>query len=225
MKLLAIETATDACSVAILDGDCLLERFQWAQREQTRLILPMVQALLSEAGFQLSQMDVLAFGKGPGAFTGVRVATSVIQGLAFAADRPVVGISCLAACAQDALQHAPEGRILVAFDARMNEIYLGIYQQDANSGLVRPVIDDCLLSPHALPPMPEDVVVAAGAAGPHQGTLAASFPGMVWLADCVPRASAVARLAVAEYAAGGAVAPAQAQPLYLRNQVIQGAVR
>ncbi len=136
-----------------------------------------------------------------------------------------MGVSCLAACAQDALKHAPKGKILVAFDARMNEIYLGIYEQDEVSGLVRPVIKDCLVSPDRLPVMPEGITVAVGAAGPHQQILEAALGDLVWSVDDAPRASAVARLAAADYRGGAAVSAAQAQPLYLRNQVTQGAVR
>src|SRR5690554_2590516 len=108
MKILAIETATEACSAALLIDDAILERYELAPQRHNRLILPMIESLLAEAGIKISQVDAVAFGRGPGSFTGVRIAAGVAQGIAFGADLPVVPVSTLAALAQDALTEASE---------------------------------------------------------------------------------------------------------------------
>ena len=134
MKILALETSTHACSAALIDGIqsdySTIERFQIAPRMHTQLILPMIDSVLDEAGLDIKQVDVLAFGRGPGAFTGVRVGTGVIQALSYGADIPVAQISSLAALAQYAYQSQPEQiqKVLLANDARMNEIYFSAYQ-------------------------------------------------------------------------------------------------
>ncbi len=128
MKLLAIDTSTDACSAALwLNGE-VRQRYQVAPREHGQLILPMIESLLAEAGLALTQLDTLAFGRGPGGFTGVRIANSVIQGLAFGADLPVVPISSLAALAQGAYTEMGTPQILAAIDARIGEVYWGAYR-------------------------------------------------------------------------------------------------
>ena len=133
-KLLAIDTSTEACSAALGIGGDVRERYEFAPRQHAELILPMVDALLAEGQIKLKDLDGLAFGRGPGAFTGVRIATGVIQGLAFGAGLPVVPVSSLAALAQGA---APgHSSIMSAFDARMGEVYWGAFAVD-KQGLVR----------------------------------------------------------------------------------------
>ena len=128
MNILAIDTATEACSVALLiDGACQ-EIFEIIPRQHTERVLPMVDALLKEADLTLSQIDSLAFNCGPGSFTGVRVGTSVTQGLAFSNDLPVIPVSSLAALAQFAFRMENKEKVLSAIDARMNEVYWGCYQ-------------------------------------------------------------------------------------------------
>ena len=101
MKLLAVETSTEACSAALYIDGIVNERFELAPKEHTKLILPMIDSLMSDAGLKPQQLDALAFSCGPGSFTGVRIATGVIQGIALGADLPVVPVSTLAAIAQD----------------------------------------------------------------------------------------------------------------------------
>ena len=127
MKILALDTSTEACSAALLIDTEIHQRYEVAPREHGALILPMIETLLSEAGCAPTQLDALAFGRGPGAFVGVRIATGVAQGIAFAADLPVIPVSSLAAMAQS-VEH---GNVYSAIDARMNEVYWGAYRKYA----------------------------------------------------------------------------------------------
>ena len=128
MKILAIETSTEACSAALgIDNSCIY-RHQIAPRKHTELILPMIDSLLNEANIKLNSLDAIAFGRGPGAFTGVRIAISVTQGLAYPYDIPVIPISTLAILAQQFSNKYD--CIAASFDARMKEIYWGLYRKN-----------------------------------------------------------------------------------------------
>ena len=131
MKILAIDTATEACSVALLANGSCQEIFEVIPRQHTERVLPMVDELLKKSDLSLSQLDALAFNCGPGSFTGVRVATSVTQGLAFSHDIPVIPVSSLAALAQLAYRIEKKEKVLSAIDARMNEMYWGCYKLEA----------------------------------------------------------------------------------------------
>ncbi|MDF1583157.1 MAG: tRNA (adenosine(37)-N6)-threonylcarbamoyltransferase complex dimerization subunit type 1 TsaB [Methyloprofundus sp.] len=131
MKILAIDTATEACSAALYIEGEIQERFVIAPREHAKLLLPMIDSLMAEADLRPQQLDAIAFGCGPGSFTGVRIATGVMQGIAYGADLPVVPVSTLAAISQACLQKTSYDTIFTAVDARMNEIYWAVYQRDA----------------------------------------------------------------------------------------------
>lgn len=136
MKLLALDTATEACSAAIyIDGETY-SRYELAPRQHAELILPMVDSLFTETGIRLQELDAIAYGCGPGAFTGVRIATGVAQGLGFASDRPLIPVSTLAALAWEVRELAP--LILPAIDARMNEIYCALYRTKPEFELLQP---------------------------------------------------------------------------------------
>lgn len=221
MNILALETASDACSAALaLDGE-ILERFKVAPRGHSQLILPMVDELLAEAGISLADVDALAFGRGPGAFTGVRIAVGVAQGIAFAADLPVVPVSTLAALAQG----SEHDQVLVAVDARMDEIYYGAYKRNAN-GLVELCSQEQVLAPGQLS-LPEPSSALGDWFGVGSGW--ASFEDELrarcgdslggWDGQALPHASEIARLGAAGFAAGQAVAAEQALPVYLRDEV------
>ena len=146
MKLLAIETAAEACSAALyMDGDISL-RYELQPRKQSQLIMPMLDDLLNDAGMKPAQLDAVAFGCGPGSFTGVRIAAGVAQGVAFGADLPVVRVSTLAALAQGHYRNSGYTKVLSAFDARMQEIYWGCYQLQ-NTGLMGALFPDEISSP------------------------------------------------------------------------------
>jgi tRNA threonylcarbamoyladenosine biosynthesis protein TsaB len=224
VKLLALETATDSCSVALWDNGRIEERFEAAERRQTERVLPMMDELLAAAGWRLKDLDAIAFGHGPGAFTGVRVAVSVAQGLGFAADLPLIGISTLAACAHGAALLHGDGDWLIGFDARMNELYLGGYRVRADR--LQVLLPDCLAAPAALPSLPAGDWRGGGSGAMHLQAMRSSWPLLRdWHSDLLPHAASVAALAAVEHAAGNAVTAEQAQPVYLRDRVIQGAIR
>lgn len=232
MNLLALETATEACSVALLritaDGRReVVARRRHAPRQQTELILPMVDEVLAEAGLALNALDALAYSRGPGAFTGVRIAAAVTQGLALGADLPVVPVSSLQALAQGAARLRGAEAVLASFDARMQEIYAGVFRQDA-SGLMQPLADEVACRPEAVPEalrtawttLGEAVRVGAGSGWATYGTLlAATLPVGAQAGDLEPDAEDVATLALPLLRAGGAVAPEFALPVYLRDDV------
>jgi tRNA threonylcarbamoyladenosine biosynthesis protein TsaB len=128
-KILAVDTSTENCSVALMMGDEIISRCEYAPREHTTKILPMVDTVLAEGGVKLTQLDALAFGRGPGSFTGVRIGIGIAQGLAFGADLPMVGISTLMTMAQGTYRTHQSEQVLTAIDARMGEIYWGQYRR------------------------------------------------------------------------------------------------
>lgn len=224
MKILAIETATQACSVALLNNNNCQEKFKLAPRQQASLILPMIDALLSQAGLTIAQLDLLAFGQGPGSFTGVRIAASVIQGMAFATDLPIVGISTLHALAQGAFRVHGVHSVLTAIDARQQEVYWGAYCLDDTAHRMVKQISDCVMAPSQAkcPSMRTWYGVGDGwqvyrdalvnQVGPH---VKAIYP------EQYPHAQDIATLAKAEFKTGQVLSATQALPVYLRDQVTQ----
>jgi tRNA threonylcarbamoyladenosine biosynthesis protein TsaB len=221
MKLLAVETATEACSAALYLDGVTSERFALAPKHHTRLILPMIDELMSEAGLSASQLDALAFGCGPGSFTGIRIATGVIQGIALGADLPVVRVSTLAAMAQDYFDRTDGSLAFVAMDARMAEIFWGVYQRDANGFAVLSGEETVTAAESVI--YPESVVgVGIGSAwGIYAEPLTSRLAGRVshYEIDNLPRAALIARLGVHGFNQGLAVPVEQAMPVYLRDKV------
>lgn len=218
MKILAIETSTDGCSVALWRSDApLAELFELAPRRQTERILPMVEQLLTEQRIAPSEITGIAVGQGPGAFTGVRIAISVAQGLAYGLAVPVVPVSSLAASALGAVNEGAQGKVLVAQDARMQEVYWGLYA--AEEGLVHPLQPDQLVPVAALPQLPQAVTCAVGSAQLEYPEAVAALQIERWFAPSYPKASAVARLAVPVFAAGQAIPAEQLEPVYLRQNI------
>ncbi|HET7588287.1 MAG TPA: tRNA (adenosine(37)-N6)-threonylcarbamoyltransferase complex dimerization subunit type 1 TsaB [Gammaproteobacteria bacterium] len=220
MKLLAIDTATEHCSVALyLDGS-ISERAAREPRAHADNVLPFVSELLAEAGLSLQQLDGIAFGRGPGGFTGLRVAASVTQGLAFGADLPVAGISDLAALAWAAHDRHGWPDVAAALDARMGEIYYGLYRVSGN-GIG--VIQEDALSPPDQVTLPEDRWYAAGPGWPaHRDALPAAVrEALEETDDAPPQARAIAALGAIELTAGRGMTPEHAVPIYLRDKVAE----
>jgi tRNA threonylcarbamoyladenosine biosynthesis protein TsaB len=219
-RLLALDTATENCSAALwVDGDLSL-RAHLSTRDHASLLLGMVDELLNEAGLRLDALDCLAFGRGPGGFTGVRIATSVVQGLALGAALPVVPVSDLEALAWRAWQRHGWQQVLVAMDARMGELYTLDCRFDA-AGALRSVGRERLLAPAALG-LPEGSWAGAGPGwAAHAEALAPLRERLYGLdAAIFPDAGAVASLAIARLRAGHAAVDAGgAEPVYLRDSV------
>jgi tRNA threonylcarbamoyladenosine biosynthesis protein TsaB len=216
MKLLAFETSTEACSVALwLDG-AVHERFELAPRRHAELALPWAEQLLARAGVAKSQLDAIAVGRGPGAFTGVRLGVAIAQGIALALDRPVVPVSTLAALAWPAAGE----RILAAIDARMGEVYLAAFQRQGDG--LRLLQPEAVARPDAAALPEGDGWHGVGTGfGAVEGTLPARLGARLASvdADALPHAGDVARLAAMAFARGEAVAPERLEPAYLRDKV------
>ncbi len=221
MKLLAIDTATEACSAALwLDGE-IVSRHELAPRRHTELILPMVDAVLQSASLQLETLDALAFGRGPGSFTGVRIAAACIQGLAWAARLPVVPVSTLAAIAQATIEMQQAEAVACAMDARMGEVYWGCYIRDA-AGFATLHGKEMVVPPDAIPVPGARTWHAAGTGWDIYRETLLAHCGMEPVAfndHCLPDARYIATLAAEAYRLGLAVRPEEALPVYLRNKV------
>jgi tRNA threonylcarbamoyladenosine biosynthesis protein TsaB len=217
VNLLAVETSTELCSVALLRGDQLFVEEALAENRHSELLVPMVRKALERAHLEPGRMDAFAFGQGPGSFTGIRIACGIVQGLAFAAGRPVVPVPSLVALAEQ----SNESRVVAALDARMGEAYLAAYARNGDDW--DEVIAPRLVDAAAVPDLPARGWTATGN----------GFVRLPWLREAyrervemrldgdLPRAGAVARLAARRFVRGGAVAPEHAAPLYLRDKVAQ----
>ena len=227
MKLLALDTATEALSVSLLVGERRIDRYVEIERGHAEQLLPMIESVLAEAGLALGSLDALAFGRGPGGFTGVRLAASVAQGLAFGAGLGVVPISDLAAVAWRVARIEPGvQRVLVANDARMREVYWAEFE--------------------SAPPLLS--MLGTEQVGPSSAVLPLAVAGQRWAAagrglrawpelaercraagaavhpDLLPRASEILELARPLVSAGQILDPAQALPVYVRDRVAEPAL-
>ena len=232
MKILAIETATEACSAALLSGDKIISRFQLAPREHTKLILPMMDEVLEEAGIDVNELDAVAFSQGPGAFTGLRIAAGVAQGVALSVNKPVIPVSTLAAIALQALLLESSAEVIIsALDARMGEVYWAVYKvKDATVELV----DKENVS------KPEDMLQAINI----YHTKSVILAGIGWDAyqeslfqqdkmpeNChyikqqYPKAEHVVTLAKQLFIDAQTVTAENAQPVYIRNKVAEKSVK
>ena len=218
MNLLAIETATETVSVALeLNGE-VRERYLHAPRQHAELLLPWVKELLAQAGVGFSALDAIAFSRGPGSFTSLRIGIGVVQGLAWASDLPVVPVSSLAATAQTA---ANEGikTALVALDARMNEVFTGTFEANSN-GIMVPVDVEKVCGPQDVSVYADSETTGVGIGFERYAVLAKLSEQLVGIrADIWPRASSVLRLAQNWLLDNEALPAEQAQPVYLRDNV------
>jgi len=215
--LLAIETSSELASCALLAGELVTTRESSGVRTHSQSILPMVQALLADAGIKLADVDAIAFGAGPGSFTGVRTACGITQGLAFGANLPVVPLVTLDAMALACRERTGASEILVLLDARMGEVYWAQYRY---AGGWHTVVAPALCAPEAVAPVPAAGLVACGnGLTAYPQAFAASSFAIGALPDILPHARELVRLGALAFAAGQAVDAAAAQPLYLRNKI------
>ncbi|MEQ1813098.1 MAG: tRNA (adenosine(37)-N6)-threonylcarbamoyltransferase complex dimerization subunit type 1 TsaB [Candidatus Nitrotoga sp.] len=221
MQLLALETSTEYCSVAVYQNGDLQSQSELAGQRHSELLLEMITRVMNEAGLKLSQLDGIAFGAGPGSFTGVRIACGVAQGLALGADLPVLGV-----CTLQAVAHvAGRDKVIATIDARMNEVYFAAYQ--IQSGENKPCEWTTVCEPVlSLPQGTSDVAgsdwFGAGSGFLSHGVALRARYGMQLTgvdATIIPQASAIAQLAAPLFAAGQGQDAALALPLYLRDKV------
>lgn len=216
MKLLALDTSTEFCSAALyLDGETV-ERGELAGQKHSQLVLGMVDALLRERSVVLTDLDGIAYGEGPGSFTGLRIGCGVVQGLAFGANLPVVGVGTLLAMAEG----AGSNRVIACLDARMNEIYLAAYEKEGDAW--RAVVDPTVCAAAHAPELQGEGWTGCGSGfracrdalqARYRHKLERVEPG------AYPHAADIARLAVPRFAAGEALPAERAAPVYVRNKV------
>jgi tRNA threonylcarbamoyladenosine biosynthesis protein TsaB len=219
-SLLAIDTATEQCSVALLHNGVELQRGVQTPRGHADLVLPMVQELMAEAGLGFTQLDAIAFGRGPGGFTGVRIAIGVAQGLAYAADLPLVPVSNLAAVAQQAVGSvAMGGQLLICMDARMGEVYSGLFVVSEN-GLVIAASAEQVCAPETVDIPVQSLAMGLGTGFRAYPVLSMRYAEINLRGDALPHASHIVRLAERDLRAGLTVSAADAVPVYLRDQVV-----
>ena len=215
MNLLAVETSTELCSVALLRGAELFVDEALAENRHSELLVPMLRRVLERARLEAAQLDGFAFGQGPGSFTGIRIACGIVQGLAFGAGRPVVPVPSLLALAEQ----SNEAHVVAALDARMGEAYVAAYARGGDDW--DEVLAPRLVEAGSAPPLP----------GPRWAATGSGFDRHAWLREAyresiemryegdLPRAGSIARIAARRFARGAAVAAEQAAPLYLRDKV------
>ncbi|MCK6787343.1 tRNA (adenosine(37)-N6)-threonylcarbamoyltransferase complex dimerization subunit type 1 TsaB [Enterobacter roggenkampii] len=222
MRILAIDTATEACSVALLNNDAVTAHFEECPREHTQRILPLVKEILTRSDTSLTDLDALAFGRGPGSFTGVRIGIGIAQGLALGAELPMIGVSTLATMAQGAWRMTGATRVLAAIDARMGEVYWAEYTRD-EQGVWHGEETEAVLKPEAV----TERLKQLSGEWATVGTGWPAWPDMasgtgVTLIDgnmLLPAAEDMLPIACQLFAAGKTVAVEHAEPVYLRNTV------
>jgi tRNA threonylcarbamoyladenosine biosynthesis protein TsaB len=215
LKILAIETSTELCSAALLKDDLLFVEEAVAPNQHAERLAPMVRKVLARAGLAVGGLDAIAFGQGPGSFTGLRIACGMAQGLAMGSGLRVIPVPSLMALAEQ----ANASRVVAAFDARMGEAYLAAYSR--MGGDWEAAIEPGLFPKDSLPSLPGRDWVATGSGFDAFDWLRGAYAKQVAqrIAGDLPRASAVARVAARRLARGESVAPGEAAPLYLRDKV------
>lgn len=227
MNYLAIDASTEACSVALQAGDKVYQQFELCPQSHSLRLLPMVDELLKQANVELSDLDGLIFGQGPGSFTGVRIGIGVAQGLAFSAELPVVGVSSLQAMAQQAYEQHGQETVIAAIDARMSEVYNGYYTLDDND-IMQANKAEAVTSPELLEEQLSSMVTkpfyAVGTGwDAYQDKISPSLlklktndasPEILF-----PSAEAMLKIGIEQFKAGNGVTAEEAQPVYVRDTV------
>ena len=223
MKLLALDTATEACSAAVWADGVIHAHFEIAGRDHTQRLLPAAATVLAQAGFGYSQLDGLVCGVGPGSFAGVRIAVALAKGVALAHALPVVGVSSLALLAQRALRlDGGIDRVLVAIDARMGEVYFQPFESGAD-GLAVALAEAVVVAPTGVPvaPAPGPWLAVGTGWGSYEAELRAATGADIHQVEgsALPQAADGFALAVPMFRCGETMTPDALQPVYLRNRV------
>lgn len=219
MNILALDTATEACSAALWQDGQVLARFHHAGRSHTELMLPMVHGLMADAGCAFTQLDGIACGIGPGSFAGVRIGVGFVKGLALALDVPVAGVSSLAMLAQGAINHGAQ-QVLAVIDARITEVYLGAYTRSA-SGLAALLAPEQVCKPETASAAPGDWAAVGSGWATYADALKQSLQLSPLSIDgaALPRAEDALRLALPLFQAGLGISADVLLPNYLRDKV------
>lgn len=221
-KILALDTATENCSVALLVNDRVYVRREVAPRDHTKKILPMVDEVLKEAGLSLNELDALAFGRGPGSFTGVRIGIGIAQGLAFGAELPMIGISTLQAMAQGSYRNMGATHVVCAIDARMSEVYWGRFMRQED-GTWASVDEEAVIPPAVVADNSQTDDISWVTAGTGWEAYKESLDTVQF--DIVtgnilyPDAEDIVVLAKFEFEKGNVETVEEASPVYLRDKV------
>lgn len=224
-KLLSIEAAADGCSVALsMDDGSIISRFEQAPRMHSRVLYPMLDSVLAEAGIKPLDLDAVVFGKGPGSFTGLRIAAATAQGIGFGADLPLIGVSTLQAMAQQAHAENPETQnVTTILDARMNELYFGCYAWNQAQQLMVPVCDD-FIAPVDIADLPAtstpDTTIGCGNGWALEDKLSETIKASVskTLPELVPQAQYLLPDALNQWNNKQLLAPEDVELVYLREQ-------
>lgn len=222
--ILALETATDACSCALQKNGVVTEIFEIVPQRHADIILIQIEQLIAQANIRLSDVDAVAFGSGPGGFMGVRIATGVAQGLGFALNRPLIPVSTLQSLAQTAYEATQAPKVVAGWDAKMSAIYWGAYALDEKTQLMESVLTDRLTFPAEVSLPAEYQWLAAGNAWTvYEQDLPwkLSEHFIATRSDLHPHAAAIAKIATDRFNKGQTLSPEQAEPTYLRNEIAQ----
>ncbi len=219
MNILAIETSSPQCSVALLHDAAIIELNDITPRTHAQQILPMIQQLLTQADLKLNQLDALAYGKGPGSFTGLRIGAGVIQGIALGSDIPVIPISSLQCLAQTGYAKHQQSRIISCIDARMQEVYWGMFELDPVTGLMQLNGDEAVTPPEMIN-LPTAAWYGVGN-GWHYPQLGARFAADNYDLNCLPTARAMLALAKIKLTLGETTTAEFCYSTYIRDKVVR----
>lgn len=215
-KILAFDTSTAMCTVALKMGDEIFSSEEILEQRHAERILPMIEDLLAQVKISLSELDAIAFGCGPGSFIGVRIATAVVQSLAFAQDLPVIPVSSLQALAQRAFKQLGAKKIVAGWDARMEAIYWGLFQE--HEGLMESVLPEALSKPLDIQ-VSSDYLAVGNAWMSYQNQLSSEFQAVRVNEEFYPSAVSILEIATKKFLDGQTISAVLAEPVYLRDDV------
>ncbi|OAJ35723.1 tRNA (adenosine(37)-N6)-threonylcarbamoyltransferase complex dimerization subunit type 1 TsaB [Piscirickettsia salmonis] len=223
MKILALETATEACSVALqIDNEVIVDH-RIAPRQHTELVLPMIKAILAQVGIEAKELDAIAFGRGPGAFTGVRIACGLAQGLALGAEVPLISVSTLQILAQGVYRQYGSRKVITAIDARMGEVYYAGFEIDQKQCAQELIIERVCVPGHVELPIGETRQwYGAGTGFASYSQVLNERLGHILISvvnDALPNAIDILPIASSLWVQGKTTALEEALPVYLRDNI------